>query len=242
FAARALRVRHQPVPDVRDGGGVRVDVLERGEQIDGVVGLDEVAHLTFVQRKGGLGESAHVADPRDDGIGTGEGRGIGGAGGGGRGRRPAGVLRGAGCRRSASAWARASSIAWLRLSVLTISSRTASSGRGPPARCSSNLMMWKPNGVYTTSLTAPGSRANTAVSKAGTIFPCGKTPRSPPLSAEPLSSELLFASVAKSSRARTRLRSPSAFLRAAALTSSEAPVSTFTRMWRARTCSGSVKR
>ena len=42
---------------------------------------------------------------------------------------------------------------------------------------------------------APGSSAKTASSNSGTMRPGAKQPRSPPCAAEPVSSELFFASV-----------------------------------------------
>src|SRR5262249_15872414 len=88
----------------------------------------------------------------------------------------------------------------------------------------------------------PGSRANAAASNAGTTLPREKSPRSPPLLAEPASSENCWASFAKSPPFCTLARTSSAFLRASALCCSFASAGSLIKMWRARISSGAVNR
>ena len=85
----------------------------------------------------------------------------------------------------------------------------------------STLMMWKPKGVSTTSLTFPSKSSKAASSNSSTKAPRRNHPRSPPASAEPGSSECSTASSAKSSPARARSKSPSIRARASATAESE---------------------
>ena len=99
-------------------------------------------------------------------------------------------------------------------------------------------MMWKPKLLFTSSDVVPGAIENTAWSKAGTIRPGGKQPRSPPLWAEPASSEPFRATAAKSAPPLTSASSFSAIACASAsacpsLASGEAL--TLIRMWLAQT-------
>ena len=99
--------------------------------------------------------------------------------------------------------------------------------------------MWKPNGVFTSSEVWPGCMLKTTSSNAGTMRPGGKQPRSPPLWAEPWSSEDFFARAAKSAPPLTCSSSPCAIFCASAsgCPSPVSPERTFTRMWLAQASS-----
>ena len=137
---------------------------------------------------------------------------------------------------STSARARWDRSVWRMRSFTWDSAGTVSSLR------ESILMMWYPKSVFTSSETSPGFRLKAAFSKAGTMCPRPKQPRSPPIVAEPLSSDDILARAAKSLPAFTWARRPSAVLRASASgwPSPSGEALTFSRMWLAQTSSGSL--
>src|SRR2546428_32992 len=108
----------------------------------------------------------------------------------------------------------------------------------PGSRTSRILIAWKPNGVRTGSgEISPFFNAKSARSNCGIISPRRTQPRSPPLGAEPGSSELSLASLAKSPPAFAR-RMTSATL-ARALSSASLPPASGTR---ASTCETRARR
>jgi len=83
------------------------------------------------------------------------------------------------------------------------------------SRISVTLITWNPAGDRTGSAdSSPFFNANAARSKSGSVCPPATQPSSPPLGAEPGSSEFSRATFAKSSPPLTRLRSSAALTRA----------------------------
>ena len=125
-------------------------------------------------------------------------------------------------------------------SLARICAATSFSGFLPASRTSRTLIAWKPNDVRTGSgEIAPFFNAKSACSNGGTISPRRTQPRSPPFGAEPGSSELSLASLAKSPPAFARRMTSATLARALSSPSLPPASGTRTSTWEARARRGS---
>src|SRR6059058_4769330 len=60
LAALAARIGGHALAHLVERRGMRLAVREGREQVDRVRALDQIAHLAFAQREGGLGEARHT--------------------------------------------------------------------------------------------------------------------------------------------------------------------------------------
>ena len=150
-------------------------------------------------------------------------------------------------RRSPSdtAWtfSATSSAAFCATSVCRMRSLTWASGGTDSSFLEFSRITWYPNDVFTRSEVWPGCRSKATLSNSGTMRPRGEQPRSPPCAADPVSSDTLRATAAKSAPPFTWSRAAWASLRASSSgwpSVASGVAFTLTRMWLLHASSGSV--